>query len=547
VQTAADDDSERPTATPIESAADDSVGEERYRRLVDHSPDAICVHEYGRLLYVNPAGVNWMAATSSDQLVGRQITQFVRPDSIPAMLARISALQNEGDCSEPSEAVLLRLDGTFLDVEAVSVLTMWDGRPAHQVVFRDVTAQKAAQATLRYQAALVNHVSDALIATTSEGIVTSWNPAAEQIYGRASEHALGLPVHEAVGADLDPTGIVADGGVQHAIHRGTDSAPLAVRVSAAAMEDGYVLVCSDQTALRRAEQHFQTIVSSLDEGIVVLSRQGAVESINPAALRILGLDHDTPKHDAFRHAADYLVYDADGRPMPPDERPLFATLKTGTPIQHMVAGVDRPDGRRLWLSASCRLLNPEDVAHSALLISFSDITAQHNASTQLAYLANHDTLTGLPNRAQLVARVADGLDSNTEPPLAAVMFIDLNDLKAINDSLGHEAGDQLITVAAHRLRDGLRSGDVVGRLGGDEFVALVFGRIDRTALHDLAARLHAILAEPVSVGGISRGIAASIGVTEIHPNDPRDAAAILRDADRAMYRAKAAGTATGFA
>jgi len=127
------------------------------------------------------------------------------------------------------------------------------------------------------------------------------------------------------------------------------------------------------------------------------------------------------------------------------------------------------------------------------------------------------------------------------------MFIDLNDLKAINDSLGHEAGDQLITVAAHRLRDGLRSGDVVGRLGGDEFVALVFGRIDRTALHDLAARLHAILAEPVSVGGISRGIAASIGVTEIHPNDPRDAAAILRDADRAMYRAKAAGTATGFA
>src|SRR6185436_12865287 len=148
-------------------------------------------------------------------------------------------------------------------------------------VFRDVTAQKAAQATLRYQAALVSHVSDALIATTSDGVVTSWNPAAEQIYGRPSEQALGLPLRDAVGADLDPAGIVADGGVQHATHRGTDNAPLAVRVSAAAMENGYVLVCSDQTALRRAEQHFQTIVSSLDEGVVVLSRQGTVESINP--------------------------------------------------------------------------------------------------------------------------------------------------------------------------------------------------------------------------------------------------------------------------
>ena len=125
-----------------------------------------------------------MGADSAEQLTGRLITELVHPDAVPAMLARIAALQCEGDASEPSEAILLRLDGGAVDVEAVSVLTRWEGRPAYQVVFRDLTAQKAAEATLRYQAALVSHVTDAIVATTADGMVASWNPAAENIYGR---------------------------------------------------------------------------------------------------------------------------------------------------------------------------------------------------------------------------------------------------------------------------------------------------------------------------------------------------------------------------
>ena len=189
-------------------------GERRYRQLLEHSPDPMCVHAEGRVVYINPAAVRGIAAGSADDLVGRMITDFVHPDSIAPMLDRIAALQREGDSSAAAEAVMLRLDGSHLDVEVVSVLTSWDGKPAHQVIFRDLTVIKAAEATLRLQAALVTHATDAIIGTSRFGTVTSWNQAAETIYHRPAAGALGLPISEVAGAALDPAAIVAGGGVE---------------------------------------------------------------------------------------------------------------------------------------------------------------------------------------------------------------------------------------------------------------------------------------------------------------------------------------------
>jgi PAS domain S-box-containing protein len=346
-----------PDATSDGSQQSVSLAEQRYRLLVDHSPDAICVHEGGRLVYVNPAGIRWMAAQSADQLVGHPITEFVHPDSIAPMLARIATLRHEGDASHPSEAILQRFDGTTLDVEAVSVLTQWEGRTAYQVIFRDLSVQKAAQATLRYQAALVNHVSDAIIATTASGIVTSWNPAAETIYCRPAAQALAHTISETVGAPLDPAELIAAGGVAHTTHYALDGSALDVRVSAAAMDHGFVLVCADQTALRRAEQHFQTVVSALEEGVVVLSKDWHVESVNPAAVRILGLQADDFTHlAATPHAIG--LYDANGKPIPTNERPHVQIRTAGKPVTGFLVGADRPDGLRVWLSVNCRLLTP---------------------------------------------------------------------------------------------------------------------------------------------------------------------------------------------
>ncbi|WP_396899662.1 diguanylate cyclase domain-containing protein [Mycolicibacterium sp.] len=517
----------------------DGSAERRFRQLIDQCPDAICVHQHGRLVYINAAGVRWMAAQSADQLIGREITRFVHPDSIPPMLARIAELRHEGESSAPSEAVMLRFDGTMLDVEAVSVLTTWDGGPAYQVIFRDLSAQKAAQATLRYQAALVDHVSDAIIATTKSGLVTSWNRAAEVIYRRPAADALARLVSEAVGAPLVPGDIVAAGGTAHATHRALDGSHLTIRVSAAAMDNGFVLLCSDQTAVRRAEQHFQSVVSSLEEGVIVMDRSGRPRTANPAARRILGVEADVLLRSDLGNASPFELCDDGGRPLTISHIPILETLVSGTPISGRTVGVARSDGSRIWLSVNCRLLNPFDPDDSAVLISFSDITEQRSATERLAYQAAHDPLTGLPNRAQLVERMAQ-LQQGDAPP-AAVLFIDLDDFKKINDSHGHETGDAVITVAAQRLRATVRDLGTVGRLGGDEFVVLLVGELTRPELDVVAGRILDALAEPIIVGGNAIHISASIGIVATDQDDRRDIAEMLRHADRAMYTAKALG------
>ena len=517
------------------------VVEQRYRRLVDHSRDAVAVHDGGRLVYINPAGVRWIGAQSSAELVGHVITEFVHPDSIPAMLARIASLRHEGDTSAPSEAVMLRFDGTTLDVEAVSVLTVWEGRPAYQVIFRDLSAQKAAEAALRCQAALATHVSDAIIATTFTGIVTHWNPAAEAIYRRPAARAVALPASEAVGAPLDPAAVIAHGGIVHSTHHAADGAALAVRVSAIATDSGYVLVCTDQTALLRAERYFQTVVTTLDYGVAVVGSDGCVESSNPAADRIFGTAPELLKNQPANRALDFPIHDTNGHLIGADRHPLTQIRQTGAPISDYVFGVDRFDGQRVWLSACYRLLSPDDLQRSAVLISLNDITAQRTASERLAYEATHDSLTGLPNRAYVVTRVTEALESGGHHVLAAVLFIDLDNLKTINDMFGHDAGDDVLRSAAQRLCRAVRSDDVVGRLGGDEFVALLIGEIARSDLDALADRLHATLSEPVVIEGVTLHIGASIGIVVIENNDPRGAAEILRDADIAMYAAKTTG------
>ncbi len=510
--------------------------ERRYRRLVDSSPDAMCVHRDGRLVYVNAACVRWMAAASPDQLLDRELTEVVHPESLPVLRAQIAALREPGEVSQPSESMLLRSDGTTLEAEAVSVRTSWGGRPAYLAVFRDLTAQKAAQATLRYQATLVEHVSDAIIATDGAALVTSWNPAAHKIYRRPADRALGLPISAAVGAQLDPVRILADGGTAQMTHHAGDGSALQVRVSVTAMNGGYVLLCSDKTALRRAEQHFESVVASLEEGVAVLDHQGKLTSINPSARRLLGLESDDLLGDFVSGLRRLSVYDTDGRPVDSDARPLAVAMTTGQPVVGRVLGVDRPDGQRTWLSVSCRLLEADGHHNPTVLMSFSDITAQRHAAERLAHQATHDSLTGLPNRAHLI----DRLDRCRRSPgaLSAVLFIDLDNFKAINDEHGHDAGDTAIRVVAERLHGAIRKDDFVARLAGDEFVVLLGGTLTPTQLDGVIARIPTMLTEPIDVAGQSVRVSASIGVVTTSQTDTMDAAALLREADKAMYSVK---------
>ncbi len=514
--------------------------EERYRQLVENSPDGICVHRDGRILYVNTAGVRMMLAHSSEDLVGRSISDFVAAESIPQMEAGLAALREVGDCSPSYPAQMIRADGTPLAVEVISVLTMWADELAYQVITRDITARHAADSALKYQAALVNHVSDAIIGTTARGVITSWNPAAEAIYGRSAGEVLGLPIASVVGAALDPVSIVASGGIVHSTHRSADGAILNVRVSAAEMDNGYVFVCCDLTALQRAEQHFEAVVASMVEGIIVLDKDGRIKSINPAAVQIMGTGPEYLGGDFFAITGQFPFYDYEGVNIPPDVRPALVVLSTGVPFFNQVFGFDRIDGQRAWLMSSCRLLNPDMPGQSDLLMSFTDITSERVAADKVLFYASHDALTKLPNRASVLRKINRALATASQPDrLRAVLFIDIDELKTVNDTLGHTAGDDLLRAAARCLRR-VAVDDVVGRLGGDEFVVLVCRDVTRSDLNEMVEMLRVALTMPAEIGASNAAIRASIGVVEVRPDEQRTADELLRDADLAMYEVKRA-------
>ncbi len=500
--------------------------------LVELSPDAICVHERGLLTYANRAALEAFAARSADEVVGRRFTDFVAEDTRAVLVEKLARLTEPGQASEPVEVLMSRLDGSKFAVETVVVHL---GKAAYQVVMRDITAKKAAAEALRYQAALVSHVSDALIATTGEGVVTSWNPAAEAVYGWTAAEAVGRRAGELVGAPLDLPAIRRGGGVAEAVHRRRDGALLAIRVSAAEMNDGYVLVCADETARRRAEQNYRTVVASLDEGVLVMGAGGLIEAANPAACRILGVAEadlvGVPCHTL-------VLFTESGRWIPPDELPSVQTRRTGVTHNGLVVRLRRPDGRDVWVSLTSRLLNPDDPAAMAVVTSFTDITETRAISARLAHDATHDPLTRLANRTLVLGR----LDLH-ERGAVTVLFLDLDKFKVINDSLGHSVGDQVLRIVGERLRRCSGRDDLVGRLGGDEFVVVTAEVTDPAEVRALAEHLRAALAEPIGVLGRQLHLDASIGVVLVGRDDRRSAEDLLRDADVAMYQAKTLGRA----
>ena len=290
----------------------------------------------------------------------------------------------------------------------------------------------------------------------------------------------------------------------------------------------------------RAERFFETVVELLDDGIIVMRNDGSIKFVNPAARRILCLDPEQSLADFAAKAALLPLFDENGVPVPSELR-ATGTPRLGLSFSKQIYAVDVANGERRWLLVSgypVRLDNPDDVD---VLISFSDVTAQHAAVERLIHQANHDPLTGLPNRGYVLRRITEALAATGCARLRGVLFIDLDDLKSTNDTLGHDAGDELLRAAAARLRQAAGPTDVVGRHGGDEFVVLIFGTAARGGPNALVERLRARLAEPVAVADTATPIRASVGLVEVDNDDKRSAEEILRDADRAMYTAKRAG------
>jgi len=204
----------------------------------------------------------------------------------------------------------------------------------------------------------------------------------------------------------------------------------------------------------------------------------------------------------------------------------------------------RRDGSTGWALWQHSALHGEHGEIASFITHVLDISQRKHAERQLDHQVNHDALTGLPNRRHFVERLGEALAARTAGRTVAVLFVDLDNFKLVNDSLGHASGDRLLVALAERMRHVVRPDDLIARFGGDEFAVLVRGIAGQDDVRRLADRLNSALRAPVAVDGEQRFVTASIGIC-IAPPAPAeaDATTVLRDADAAMYRAKELGKA----
>ena len=283
-------------------------------------------------------------------------------------------------------------------------------------------------------------------------------------------------------------------------------------------------------AARASGERFASLVQNSSDMILVLDEVGKAIYAGGACERMLGI---TPQDLLETHLGS-LVYPADVEPV---RAYLSDALLLPGPTQPVEMRVRHADGswRHLEAVGTNQRDNP---AIEGVVLNVRDVTDRKRAEAELAHNAMHDGLTGLPNRALLLKRLSDSL-AQPHPGSAqpALLFLDVDRFKLVNDSLGHDIGDQMLVEAATRLRAALRTGDTVARFGGDEFVILCEPPGDPVAL---AARLLATFEKPFRLAGEDFYLTASVGVAapEGLGSNP---AALIRDADTAMYRAKALG------
>ena len=209
--------------------------------------------------------------------------------------------------------------------------------------------------------------------------------------------------------------------------------------------------------------------------------------------------------------------------------------------------IKRKNGQTFPSVSTISTVNSEDGSVQYIIVLFSDVTDLRKHQQQLVYAAHYDALTGLPNRILMGERLRSSIDMvRREGKKLAVVYLDLDNFKTINDQHGHAMGDQLILVVSSRMKKALREGDILARLGGDEFVAVLINQensrdTDMLDTIPLLNDLLAAVAEPVQIGDKTFAVSASLGVTFYPQNEDVDADILLRQSDYAMYQAKQTG------
>ena len=404
---------------------------------------------------------------------------------------------------------------------------------------------------------LLDSAPDAAVIADASGRMVLVNSQTERLFGYRREELVGEPLEillpdrlRAVhvghrdGYLADPRTRPMGAGLELAGRRKDGSEfPIDISLSAIATTDGHLAMAfiRDVTSrkeaeerLRRSEERFRVLLDSAPDAAVIADASGAMVLVNGQTERLFGYRRDElvgqpveillPERLRGVHVGHRDRYLAD-----PRTRPMGAGLelagrrKDGTefPVDISLSAIDTPDG------------------HLAMAF-IRDVTARKEAEEALTYQAMHDALTGLPNRLLLEDRLAQALArAGRGGSVAAVLFLDVDHFKVINDGRGHAVGDQLLVALARRLESAVRPGDTVARFGGDEFVVMCEDLSGAVEAVGLSERLTEVVESPIHIDGTELCVTVSVGVAVAGP--AATAESLLRDADTAMYRAKETG------
>ena len=430
------------------------------REVVNAVPDLICVIEDGNILSINASGASMLGYRSTSRLCGRSFNDFLHPESVGAF-ARM--LRSDGADGPLHRIRLKRPRRGVLEVEARAVAVEDQTAARYIIHAQDCADRRQAEDDMR-------RAYDALEERVAERVRALNTETAER---------------------------------------------------------------------RRAETELLLagkVIHSLTEAVIIADTDFIVTTVNPAFQQVSGY----ASRDVIGRKAPFLeALGADRAALTAMRRALRATGHWEGEIWST-----RKGGERYAEHLSISAITDEngDIRQHAVVIT--DVTKRREDEERIRYQANYDALTGLPNRALFFDRLNQSIGAMKRGgKRLALMFIDLDGFKLVNDTLGHEVGDLLLKEASERLVDCVRPGDTVARFGGDEFTVIVPDIDGPSTIPLIAQRLIDALNEPFHLKGHESFVSGSVGIT-LYPDDGARATDLLRNADAAMYRAKEQGKAT---
>ena len=487
------------------------------------------------------AGQTWQALVLPDELAGvsERLRQLAPGHELVTTETRFTGPQGETRWGEFVHHAFFDADGRLSEVQTVG---------------RDVTERRQLQEQLAEVSAtlqdLYDHAPCGYFSLDAQGRFVLINATALAWLGCSEAEVLGklgprdfFTAEGVAEFDAGVPGFMASGhiGPLEFDLASRDGTMRRVSMSATALRDAagsFVRsrsVMYDVTELSHARRQLRELnrqqAAMLDNeliGIVRLKDRRAVWT-NRALERIFGYE---PGELVGTSARLLYVDEASFEALGAAAYPVLAAGGTYRTQLRMA----RKDGQALWVDLSGALISPETGESMWLMLDITAMKEQHERVERAAF---HDALTGLPNRILLADRLRQAIPLTARlHSLTAVCFIDLDGFKAVNDRLGHAAGDQLLQVVARRLQTCVRSNDTVARLGGDEFVLLLTHLQSRDECAQVLARVEQVIREPVDLGpGADAQVSASIGVAYC-PDDGSDGEQLLKVADQAMYAAK---------